>query len=165
MTKEKLSIIFSIILFIVFAIMAWSALGFPKLAMYFPLTLAIVGMVATLINIMVEYRNYRNNQTIEPEETNSEEIEWDMPVTHSFKAASINFLWFLSYFVLIMIFGFLVATIIFLVLFLKKKTDLNWVKINVATALSIVLLIILGKGIDLKFPPGFIDLFGISNFL
>lgn len=160
MTKPKLSFIFSTVLFILFSLMAWRALDYPDLARYFPLFLSMIGMLATLINIFIEYRNFRIHQTKAVEEEGEEDdIGWDAPVTHSFKAASLNFLWFLLYFILIFVFGFMVATVIFLILFLKRKTDFNWIKITCSLIITTGFLFILGNAMDLKFPPGFIEFF------
>jgi flagellar biosynthesis protein FlhB len=160
MTKSKLSLIFSAVLFILFCSMAWTASGFQALASYFPLSLSVIGIFLTLGNMIAESRKLLQHHTqATQEEDQQNDAAWDIPVTQSFKIAAFNFLWVLCFFAFIFLFGFLIATAIFLMSFLKKRTDFNWTKIALAVFLTIGLLTVLGDAMDLRFPAGIIGIY------
>lgn len=158
MTKPKLSLIFSSVLFILFCAMALEARSFPISAMYFPFYLSLVGILLTFINMIVEYRNLKSTEE-DDNDDDDDVATFDTPVTHSFKAASLNFLWFVGYFAMIFTVGFIVATIIYLGLFLKKRTDFKLITIILSIIISIGFLIFLQQALDLKSPTGIIGLF------
>jgi flagellar biosynthesis protein FlhB len=160
MTKSTLSLIFTVVLFILFCSMAWVASGFQALASYFPLYLSVIGIFLTLANLIAESRKLLHHNThAAQEEDHQNDVAWDIPVTQSFKTAATNFLWVLCFFAFIFLFGFMIATALFLISFLKKRTDFNWTKIAMAVFLTIGLLTVLGDAMDLKFPAGIIGFF------
>lgn len=159
MTKSKLSILFSVILLLLFSCMAWTATGYQPLASYFPLYLSIIGSMLAIINIVVEYRKQYASNTKESEEEQQDSMAFDLPVTHKFKAAAINFLWVMVFFALIFLFGFMLAAAIFLIAFFKTRTDYNWFKIGLSVVLTIGVLVLLGDTMGLKFPEGMVQIF------
>ncbi|MFA1820053.1 hypothetical protein ACDX78_07660 [Virgibacillus oceani] len=160
MMKSILSLIFSIALFILFCWVFWMSLDFLPLARYFPQTLASIGILLSFINIFSQVRSllyHKKTEMIMEEQDNNNKFDTEMPVTHDFKVASINFLWLISFFVLIFLFGFKIAAAGFIALFLKIRTDFNSLKIILSVVLTIGLLIFLQEGIALYFPQGILE--------
>lgn len=160
MTKSKLSILFSFFFLIIFVYMAWASTGYNPLAKYFPLFLSILGAVLAFVSVVKDFKEAKvmNTNIEEKQDNKSQEQAWDIPITHDFKVAAKNFLWVLFYFVLIMIIGFILATIIFLVAFLKIRTDFNWIKIILSIGITIGLLFLLAEIMYLKWPSGMLDI-------
>ncbi|QQK80413.1 tripartite tricarboxylate transporter TctB family protein [Salicibibacter cibi] len=155
MIKLKLSIVFCIILFLIFASVTWISLDFSPTAMYFPLVVGVAGTLFSAINILSQVRtlfHYKRQGATPNDQENGNEYE--IPMTHKFKVAAINFLWVASFFLLIFILGFKIAAAGFITAFLKKRTDFNWLAIIVSVVLIVGLLIIFENVMALEFPKG-----------
>ena len=62
MSKEKLSIIFSILIFVVFSWAAVEAQQFRELARFFPFYIAIMGAIVVLADLAVQMRRRSKNK-------------------------------------------------------------------------------------------------------
>ncbi|QQK76267.1 tripartite tricarboxylate transporter TctB family protein [Salicibibacter cibarius] len=155
MIKLKLSIVFSVILFFIFASVTWRSLDFSPTAMYFPLVVGVAGILLSAINILSQSRSFfrhkRQGTTPNDQENTN---EYEIPMTHKFKVAAVNFLWVASFFLLIFLLGFKIAAASFITAFLKKRTDFNWLAIVLSVVLIIGLLITFEEVMTLQFPQG-----------
>ena len=152
MTKTKLSFSFNGFLLLIFCYAIYTSLGFLNLAKPYPLTISIIGVVLTLVNaVRLIPKILRENRG---DYVAAEENEYEIAVTHEFKIASLNFLWFLGYLVGIFLIGFYIATVIFITVFLKKKTDFSWFNVVLSLVITIAGLLIFDFIMRIDFPLG-----------
>lgn len=152
MTKTKISFLFNGFLLLFFCYAAYTTLGFLNLAKPYPLTITILGIVLTLVNsgrlfLKIRQENIGDHVT-------HDESEYEIAVTHEFKTAALNFLWFLAYLVGIFLFGFYIATILFMAVFLKTRADFNWFKLALSIVIVIAGLLIFNNVMRIDFPQG-----------
>lgn len=146
MTKTTLSIAFSIGLFFVLIWMAWEAASFQQLASYFPLYISLFAIVLIVIDTITQIRKAKKKKDGEEDKINK-----------NMTASVIKYiLWFTGYLVIMLLIGFLMGTSIFLILFLMLETKYKIIKTIIITALTIMIIIILGYVMGLEWPAGII---------
>lgn len=152
MTKTKLSFLFNGFLLLLLCYAAYSSLGFLKLAKPYPLTVSILGVILTLVNTARLIPKIRQENI--GGHVAYEESEYEIAITHDFRIAALNFLWFLAYSIGIFLFGFYLATIVFVAVFLKTRTDFNWFKTAFSLVSVIAVLLIFNIVMRMNFPQG-----------
>ena len=142
MSKSAYSMLFSVCILFLFSWTAWQAAGFKKLASYFPLYISLIAIVLAVIQVIIEIRKYKANTAHEEQEQSG------------FGNVIQYIAWFVGYSVVIFILGFIIATGVFLVLFLKLETKYSWLKTALSTAVTIILLLLFGELMNLYWPTG-----------
>ena len=118
MRQEKLSFVYSIVLFLIFCLAAWQSLSFAELARFFPLYISVAGAVLTLIHIIISSINIIRNKK---DKKNGESEEVGSVIKY--------IVWVIGYIILIFFIGFLAATVVFLFAFLLKELNLGLLKL------------------------------------
>lgn len=153
MIKTKVSILLSAMFFVVFATLFILSIQFSPRAMYFPFFVSLLGTIVALCNTILEYLKYReakaNNEEEEPIEN-----EYDTPMFYNTIDAVKNFQWIIYYLIFIFLVGFIVGTALFLLIFLKFKTNFNWIKILLSIVITLVFILYAAKLMQLEWPGG-----------
>ena len=152
MTKTKISFIFNGFVVLLFAYATITSLGFLNLAKPYPLTVSGIGLILALINAGRLF--FKVRQESQGERVAQDQSEFELAITHDFKIAFLNFLWFFFYLVGIFIVGFYISTAVFLVAFLKKKAEFKWIQIAISLVITFALFVIFKLFMDMAFPPG-----------
>ncbi|WP_176555724.1 tripartite tricarboxylate transporter TctB family protein [Virgibacillus ndiopensis] len=150
MSKEIKSILFTTFLFIVFCLMAFEANTFADKAKFFPFFVAIGAAFLAFVSIVL--------QTIEIVRSNKENSIDDVG---EIKKVLKYVLWAVGYIALIYFIGFMLATIVFLLVFLLIESKFRIITTVLSTALVVVGLMLFGNVLNLYWPTG---LLGISIF-
>lgn len=147
MNKDILNLIFSAFLFILFIFTTIEALTFTRLAQFFPLYISIAGAFLTLIYLVTKIIAYRKQQT-EGRSTQT------VPVLKPLRYIG----WILGYLVLIYIGGLLLATAVFLFIFLFFESKMTLIKTSVSVVAVLVGISFLSSALDIYWPT---NLFGL----
>jgi hypothetical protein len=148
MDKEKVSLIFSTLLFLMFSWMAWEAISFKQLARYFPLYIAIGGAILTLIDIfkkIIKLRKQRQESKEPLHENLAEVIKY--------------ILWFVGYLVVIYVAGLVLATAIFLAAFLLIEAKLSFIKIGISVGSVLIAIMVFDSVMKLYWPRSLLGSF------
>jgi len=145
-----------IVLFLaVFAYAAWGALEFPRLARAFPLYAAIAGLLVSLAALWRELRTPDDGTGVSLGDLSPDKT---MSPGEAYAKAARYGTWILGFFGLIWLFGFAPAAVVFTFTFLRFGSAIATVKSLVLTGGIVVLLLVLGNALDLRWPAGVIDL-------
>ncbi|SFB01449.1 Tripartite tricarboxylate transporter TctB family protein [Lentibacillus halodurans] len=148
MTKSALSIAFSAGLFLVLIWMAWEAANFQELASYFPFYISLIAIVLIVVDLITQLRKVRKKEVDDKDEISKKET-----------GAVIKYiLWFVGYLLMMLLIGFLIGTSVFLLLFLLLETKLKLIKAVPITALTIAVILLLGRIMSLEWPSGMIGI-------
>jgi hypothetical protein len=146
MSKEKLSIIFSILVFAIFGLAALEAQNFRELARFFPFYIAIMGAIVVLADLIVQLR--RRSKSKKPEKALHENLP----------AALKYLLIIIGYLVLIYIFGIFIGTAIYLFCFLYFETKFGLIKSIISVAIVIGFIMLFGDVMNLYWPKNLLGL-------
>ncbi|GAF21925.1 MULTISPECIES: tripartite tricarboxylate transporter TctB family protein [Shouchella] len=124
MNKDILNIIFTLFLCIVFGSAAILALGFSRLAQFFPLYVSVAGTILSIIYLIVLLIHYNKNRT------EHERISFIKPLRYIG--------WIVGYIGVIYVFGMFIATSLFILSFLLIETTMVWWK----TIISVVCVLV-----------------------
>ncbi len=127
----------------VFSYLIFEASGFQDLARYFPYTIAIGALILAVIDLILQLKDYRKK---------SEDGEVDQLPIKSF----IYIGWIIGYMLLIVSFGFISATIIFLGSFLWLETKFKLWKILISIGIVIGLLYVISTFMNIQWPTGWL---------
>ncbi|HEY9552063.1 MAG TPA: tripartite tricarboxylate transporter TctB family protein [Allosphingosinicella sp.] len=132
------------------AAMAWTARDFAKLAAYFPITVATLGVALAFIELGLSRRAVTDPPTAQDDE---EDAEFTKHLT-----GGVGYLAGLAlYLVAMMVLGFFSATIVYLVLMLWKGAGMRPVAaLGLAVAMA-AFMSMFGGYIGLVFPLGYLD--------
>jgi TRAP-type C4-dicarboxylate transport system permease small subunit len=136
--KLSFPLAFSVFLLLIFIFMIYQALEFQILARYFPLTIASLGAVLLVVEIIFQLKN--KETTKKNEEINSNTLKY--------------LAWIVGYMILIFIIGFILATIVFLFAFFKTESGYSLIKNIITTAVVIGVIFILEYFLNLNWPTG-----------
>ncbi|MBR3120291.1 MULTISPECIES: hypothetical protein [Oceanobacillus] len=147
MNKDYLNLIFSGFLFILFTLAIIEALTFSKLAQFFPLYISIAGSVLTLIYLITEvYKLYKQKVK------EGEQIKISL-------LAPLRYIgWILGYLVLIYIGGLMLATAIFLILFLILESRMNFIHTGISIIAVLIGISLLSSALDIYWPTNLLGL-------
>lgn len=109
MNKDILNIIFTLFLCIVFGSAAILALGFSRLAQFFPLYVSVAGTILSIIYLIVLLIHYNKNRT------EHERISFIKPLRYIG--------WIVGYIGVIYVFGMFIATSLFILSFCSSNND------------------------------------------
>lgn len=146
MRQQKLSLSFSIFIFIIFCFAAWKSLSFAELARFFPLYISVAGAVLTLVHIIISSINIVRNK----QDEKSGKLE---ELGSVFK----YIVWVIGYIILIFVIGFLPATVVFLFAFLLKESKFGIIKTVIGVALTMSIILLFSNLMNLYWPTGIIN--------
>lgn len=141
MNKSLANIIFTAFIFILFTAAALESLTFSRLAQFFPLYISIAGSVLSLIyliKIIIEHVKQSS-----PEERH-EQLQILKPLRYIG--------WILGYLLLIYVFGMLIATAVFLFVFLILESKMKVLSSVLSVAVMLVLITYLSAAINIAWP-------------
>lgn len=146
-SKEKLSIVFSLLVISLFSWAALEAQQFRELARFFPFYIAIMGALVVLADLVIQIRRlFQNKRKAQP-------LHENLPATLKYLLIIISFL------VSIYIFGIFVGTAIYLFCFLYFETKFGLVKSIIAVAIVTAFIMIFGDVMNLYWPKSLLNLF------
>ncbi|MET3699861.1 tripartite tricarboxylate transporter TctB family protein [Bacillus oleivorans] len=145
------SLIFSVFLFLLFSYGALESSSFSKLAKFFPLYIAIAGVVLTLILVIV------NIVKVVKEKEKKADQSGDQ--TGEKEGSNLKYmLWIIGYVFLIWLIGFLAATTLFLILFLHIESKFKTLYIALSLVLTHGVIFVFSNAINLYWPAGIFPL-------
>ncbi len=133
------SVLFTIILLLFFGATAWEARNFPILARILPWVVTIPCFFLTLRELLVQLRvkadhvNGGGSVGLDADQSNS---------SKNYKKAAWCWIWLFGLYIGIWVVGFKVATIMFLILFLKIEGRATWFMTTALTALAFVMIFV-----------------------
>lgn len=148
MSKDLKSILFTGFLFIVFLLMALEANSFSDKAKFFPFFVALMASLLSLLSIIL--------QTITLIQKRQKESKAVDEAASDIKEVFKYLLWVIGYIVTIYFIGFIFATTLFLLLFLKIESKFKWVPTIFSTGIVIGILLLLERLLNLYWPLGII---------
>jgi hypothetical protein len=140
MSKDKLSLIFSSAIFLVFSWMAWEAHSFKELARFFPQYIAIGAAILSLIDIFLKIRKLLKDK------------QENAPLHENLAAVVKYILWIISYLIMIYLVGLVLATSIFLAVFLMVEAKLGLIKTGISVGIVIIVIMVFGDVMKLYWP-------------
>ncbi len=153
--RSYLSLGFGIFVLILFAASGIAATGFQRLAMYYPVTVAGIGTFLSVMYVAQQTRALKTKKTSTTNESSSEhEKEEALPIRGSLQYLA----WFLGYIVLISITGIIIATVVFLGVFLFFEARMRWWGILISIVSSILVLNIISFAMNLYWPRSLLGL-------
>lgn len=147
MNKNIANIIFTTFIFILFTAAAIDALTFSRLAQFFPLYISAAGAILSfiyLIKIIIEHIKHTS-----PDDRN-ERLLIVKPLKY--------IAWIIGYLMLIYIVGMLIATGIFLFIFLILESKMKVLSSILAVSVMLVLITYLSAAIDIAWPTSLLGL-------
>lgn len=144
MNKQKVSLVFSVALFLLFCWTAMETQNFRELARFFPYYISILGAILTLIDIIIKVVKMRR-------EKSSEVLHQNIPGVIKYS------LIICAYLLLIYLVGIVIGTAIFLFSFLYFEAKLGIVKTTISVAVVVAGIIVFGDVMNLYWPRSFLD--------
>lgn len=149
--RNNLSLGFGILIMILFLITGISSTAFQRLAMYFPVTVSILGFILTGTYNALQIRNRIKTPVVFSDENKNEEKDYFV--------GSLRYLaWFVGYIVLIYIAGILISTAVFLGAFLWFEAKMRWWGVLISIFSSLVVLNIISATMKLHWPRNVLGL-------
>lgn len=148
MTTQRLErLVFLLLMAGAFAWIAWEAHGFPRLARIFPYTIAVAALTLCLAEVArVLYSWWRGKAP--PDAADSPGLVKQLP------AALPYLLWIGGYYLAIAMFGFIIASALFVFAFVTIVGKLRWPYAMVGTALLLAGMLLMGDVMNLYWPQG-----------
>jgi flagellar biosynthesis protein FliP len=146
-TREKYSLIFSCFLFVLFSGAAWQAYHFVELARFFPFYISIVAAIVSLGEMLLIIRKIKKRKG-----------EAENSLEDSKQSGSVvkYMIWIVAYIVIIIVLGFLPATVLFLFAFLYFETKFSLVKSLLSVAITMTVITIIANIMTLYWPKGIV---------
>lgn len=143
MNKEKSNILFIAILCFFFGWAAWEAYNFAELASFFPFYVSLFGLLIGVIQLIISVVKLGRK-------TSSDQTEEDVNILGSLKYMG----WVIGYIVLIIVIGFLPATVVFLAAFLFIVSKMKWYKIILSIVLTLTVIALISNMLTIYWPTG-----------
>lgn len=147
MSKDILNLTFSAFLFILFTLSMIEALTFSKLAQFFPLYISIAGSVLTLIYLITQLIDLYKQKTADGQKV-------EIPILKPLRYIG----WILGYLLLIYIAGMLIATALFLLVFLKVESNLTLLQTIISVTIILVGILIISPALNIYWPTNLLGL-------
>ncbi|MBU8906000.1 tripartite tricarboxylate transporter TctB family protein [Desertibacillus haloalkaliphilus] len=146
MKKKHASLLFLGLLFLLFVWMAVQATSFQTQASYFPLYIALLASVLTIVATIRQIVQMRK-------EDNQEPFHENMSNVIKYTA------WLIGYLILIYLVGLVLASIVYLFTFLLYEARLTIVKSILSTGVATVVVILISRFMELEWPSSLFAIF------
>ena len=148
---------------LLFLWMAYEARDFARLARVFPLTISLIAVVLGSVNLGMSIWRYRTEGVLigtdAPKTAVAQGGEGDDALVVSGVLRALYYLgWTLGYALLIWLIGLVVATLVFVVVFLLVEAKASWVLISVGGTATVGVLLLISEVMDLAWPDSLIVL-------
>lgn len=144
MNKQVISIIFSLVIFLVFCWGAIEAQSFRELARFFPFYICLLGAFVMMIDIIVRLIKMKKDKSNEPLHNNMfGVIKYTIIIC--------------SYLLLIYLVGIVIGTGVFLFTFLFYEAKLSVIKCGISVAVIVIGILIIGDVMNLYWPRSLLD--------
>lgn len=160
--REVERLIFLGLVALVFSWAGWEALSFPSRARIFPQTVAFAALALALIEVartLIAWRRGRT-QAMPPAEQKGRGESKRSTLHEQVVAGAPYVLWIAAYYMGIYLVGFVVASGVFVFLFLTRVGRVRWLAAVGATAPLLAAMLAVGTAMNLSWPTGL-----ISNWL
>jgi len=147
---RKWSMVVSAGFFVVFATAFVMAQQFPDAARLLPNVITVLGAALSLASFVVELRNFRKNGA----ESDEQRAGWGALL----KVTSIAFLWLLGYVVLVYAVGTVVASAIFIPIFLWRVAQAKWLALIIYPVVVVTVLLVAQQYAGIDLPRGYVYL-------
>jgi bacteriorhodopsin len=127
---------------------AWEALGFAKLAQFFPLYVSLVAITLIIVQL---YLGIKSKISGSSSASDAEEVN---VLRERMPAYLVYIGWFLGYILLVYLIGFLVATGIFLFAFLIKESKMSLIQTITGVVITLGFIIFFGRVMHMYWPEG-----------
>lgn len=154
MAKPFLSLVFSVVLFLLFCWSAWKAAGFSELAKFFPYYISIAAAILAFIHVLIGLKTYLVNK----QRGHIPEAVGDGDPEENTAPVWRYMVWIIGYIVFIYLIGFLSATVLFLIVFLYFETKFSMIKTAISVVITLSLILIFSKYMTLYWPKGILPL-------
>lgn len=141
MNKSLANIIFTGFIFALFTLAALEALTFSRLAQFFPLYISVAGSILSLLYLI---KVIKEHIKITSPEERYEQIAILKPLRY--------IAWIIGYLLMIYVFGILIATAVFLFVFLILESKLKVLTSVLSTAVMLVIITYLSEAINIAWP-------------
>jgi len=141
MKKDTLNLLFSTFLFLMFTLAIFEALTFSRLAQFFPLYISIAGSVLTLIYLIKQLFELYKQKEKEGEATK-------LPILKPLRYIA----WIIGYLLLIYIGGLMLATAIFLMVFLIFESKMTFLQTSISVVVVLVGVSALSSALNIYWP-------------
>ncbi|WP_158738036.1 tripartite tricarboxylate transporter TctB family protein [Alteribacillus sp. YIM 98480] len=146
MNKEKLNVIFTFSIFIVFVWAAITALTFSRLAQFFPLYVSVAGSILSGFYLFSEIiKRFKQKEK-------GEKVR--VPIIRP----CIYIAWVIGYILLIYLIGLLLASTIFLIAFLVVESKFAIFKALYSTGIAVGVIIVLSTLLNISWPQSLIGI-------
>jgi hypothetical protein len=146
MNKSSATLMFYLFLFVFFGWMAVEARRFQETASYFPLSIASVASILVIVAAVKQIVSIRKGEKSEP-------------FHEKFHFVLKYMLWVIGYVILIYLVGFILASVIYVSLFLFLEAKISFLKIICVTATMVVFIIVISHWLELTWPSNVLGLF------
>ena len=133
-----LSLGFSIFVLVLFVAAGIAGLGFQRLAMYYPVAVSMLGTLLSLNLVILQVRRFR---------APAEDQEL-LPLRKAFYYLA----WFVGYILLIALAGLMVATAVYLGVFLYVQARMRWWGVLISIVSALLVLNLISRVMNLYWP-------------
>ncbi len=149
MTRHNIEqIVFLLLILLFFAWAGWESLSFPNKAQTYPRTVALAAVVITLAELGSYLWTLRGQKS---EEASSDTL------TAKFIKILPYVLWLCACYATIYVIGMVVASGLFVFLFLFREGDVRWYYALLSGLIVIAFLLLIGDVMGLKWPESVVD--------
>ncbi|WP_080875365.1 hypothetical protein [Oceanobacillus timonensis] len=141
MNRDYLNLIFSGFLFLLFTLTLIEALTFSQLAQFFPLYISIAGAILTFIYFITQVLTIYKQKKEEGNVT-------IIPLLQPLKYIG----WIVGYLLLVFLTGLLLATTIFLFIFLIFESKMKLISAGISVACVLIGISLLSSALDIYWP-------------
>lgn len=163
MVLSSVRIGLTVLIAVMFATMAWTAMGFPELAGYFPLAVGVGGGGLAVGSLLFDLARWRKVGSAVGEDVGATaavaEADDAGSAGRTFLRALYYLGWTIGYIALIWVVGVLVATPLFLALFLSIEAKVRWRWIILSSAIMVGFLHQVAEILSLYWPESLLGWF------
>ncbi len=152
------------ILLLVFGGAAVASLGFPPRARTYPLVVGVVGVLITAWELLAFHSRARSGP-VQPSLPGDREVMRPATIGEQFPRVLPFLIWIGGYLVAVWVAGLVVASGLFVGVFLSREGRVRWHTAVLAGAGIIILLVVLGNVLGLRWPASAIAPFQLLGLL
>ncbi|WP_213453233.1 tripartite tricarboxylate transporter TctB family protein [Rhizomonospora bruguierae] len=156
MVTKAVKLTFDALIVAVFAYAAIEATSFTPGGRWLPLFVAIAGVILAVVNIVLDgigaVRGARaNGAAAQADRERNQEFETDV------RSALYWLAWLVGYVVLVIVFGALIASPVWLGLFLRTQAKVGWLATLASVVGTVAVLYLFSRYLPFVLPPGIFE--------